>query len=446
MYFGAMHSMEEGINNRLLSVSVATSHIITKPPDNFVISCGNREFQELLEAFLGFTGHEGYVRVVNKDGKSLSCTRNLLNPPLPLTKKDLDVLRTKNYFFRDIKFEDMDSGVRICFYPIFYENNFLGYLEVGASLEKIEKMRKSLMYLFVIIIPVTFFISNLGGFFIFSRGLRNILFLSKELKNLTANELYKRVPVPKSKDEIRELFESINIMMERLEKSFEQIRQFSADASHELRTPLTIIKGEIEVALRSERTVEEYQDTLVSILEEIDRMSRIIEDLLLIAKADAKEIIIEKKRIKLNEILNELCEQLNIFAEAKNVDLHYENLPDVEVYADPLRLRQVFTNIIENAIKYNVDGGKVFVSIEEDEHNYIVRVKDTGIGIKKEDINKIFDRFYRADKSRKREVGGAGLGLSICKWIIESHGGYIKVESEYGKGSVFSIFLPKLSN
>lgn len=126
--------------------------------------------------------------------------------------------------------------------------------------------------------------------------------MSKELKNFTANELYKRVPVPKSNDEIRELFESINIMMASLEKSFAQIRQFSADASHELRTPLTIIKGEIEVALRSERTIEEYQDTLVSILEEIDRMSRIVEDLLLIAKADAKEIIIEKKKIKLNDI------------------------------------------------------------------------------------------------------------------------------------------------
>jgi len=447
MYFGAMHSMEEGINNRLLSVSVATSHIITKPPDNFIISCGNKEFQDLLEAFLGFTGHEGYVRVVSKDGKSLSCTKNLLTPPIPLTKKDLDVLKTKNYFFRDIKLEDVNNnGVRICFYPIFYENNFLGYLEVGASLEKIEKMRKSLMYLFVIIIPITFFISNLGGFFIFSRGLRNILFLSKELKNFTANELYKRVPVPKSNDEIRELFESINIMMASLEKSFAQIRQFSADASHELRTPLTIIKGEIEVALRSERTIEEYQDTLVSILEEIDRMSRIVEDLLLIAKADAKEIIIEKKKIKLNDILNELCEQLSIFAEAKNVELHYENLPDVEVFADPLRLRQVFTNIIENAIKYNVNGGKVYVAIEEDEHNFIVKVRDTGIGIKKEDIDKIFDRFYRADKSRKREIGGAGLGLSICKWIIESHGGYIKVESEYGSGSTFSIFLPKIAD
>lgn len=447
MYFGAMHSMEEGINNRLLSVSVATSHIITKPPENFIISCGNREFQELLEAFLGFTGHEGYVRVVSKDGKSLSCTRNLPNPPIPLTKKDIDILKTKNYFFRDIKLEDIGSnGVRVCFYPLFHESTFLGYLEVGASLEKIEKMKKSLIYLFIIIIPITFFISNLGGFFIFSRGLRNILFLSKELKNFTANELYKRVPVPKSKDEIGELFESINIMMERLEKSFEQIRQFSADASHELRTPLTIIKGEIEVALRSDRTVEEYQDTLVSILEEIDRMSRIIEDLLLLAKADTKEIIIDKKRIKLNDILNDLCEQLGIFAEAKNVELHYENLPEVEVYADPLRLRQVFTNIIENAIKYNVSNGKVFVSIKEEEHNYIVQVKDTGIGIKKEDIDKIFDRFYRADKSRKREVGGAGLGLSICKWIIESHGGYIKVDSEYGIGSTFSIFLPKLIN
>lgn len=109
-------------------------------------------------------------------------------------------------------------------------------------------------------------------------------------------------------------------------------------------------------------------------------------------------------------------------------------------------MRQVFTNIIENAIKYNVNGGKVYVAIDEDEHNLIVKVRDTGIGIKKEDIDKIFDRFYRADKSRKREIGGAGLGLSICKWIIESHGGYIKVESEYGSGSTFSIFLPKIAD
>lgn len=445
MYFGAMHSMEEGINNRLLSVSIATAHIITKPPDEFVIACGNKEFNQLLEAFLGFSGHEGFVRVVSKDGRSISCTRNLLTPPIPLTKKDLDILKAKNHFFRDIKKDDLEIGnVRICFFPIFYENNFLGYLEVGASLEKLNKMRSSLLYLFAVIIPVTLIISNLGGFIIFNRELKRIIYLSKELKTFTANELYKRVPVPKTKDEISELFESINIMMASLEKSFEQIKQFSADASHELRTPLTIIKGEIEVALRSERTIEEYQDTLVSILEEIDRMSRIVEDLLLITKADSKEVIIEKRKIRLNEILTELCEQLSIFAESKNVELHYENLKEVEVNADPLRLRQVFTNIIENAIKYNKEGGKVFVSIGEDEHNVIVKVEDTGIGIKKEDMNRIFDRFYRADKSRKRDVGGAGLGLSICKWIIESHGGYIKVESEYGKGSIFSIYLPKL--
>ncbi len=447
MYFGAMHTMEEGINNRLLSISIATSHIITKPPENFTIACDSKDFQALLEAFLGFSGHEGYVRIVSKEGKSLSCTRSILSPPLTLDKKEFDLLRTKSYFFKDIDSKELPglSDIRVCFYPIFYENNFLGYLEVGASLEKLKKMRSSLIYLFAIIIPITFFISNLGGFFIFSRGLKNILMLSRELKSITAHELYKRLPVPQTNDEIKELFESINTMIASLEKSFEQIKRFSADASHELRTPLTIIKGEIEVALRSERTVEEYQDTLISILEEIDRMSRIVEDLLLIAKADAKEVIIEKKKVMLNEILNDLCEQLNIFAEAKNVSLHYENLKEVEVFADPLRLRQVFTNIIENAIKYNREGGEVFVTIDEDEHNVIVRVKDTGIGIKKEDLDKIFDRFYRADKSRKREIGGAGLGLSICKWIIESHGGYIKVESEYGKGSTFSIFLPKLS-
>lgn len=445
MYFGAVHSMEESINNRLSSVGIATAQIITKPPENFYISCGSRELQEILEAFLGFGGHEGYVRLISKDGKSLSCTTNAFMPPIPLTSKDFDTLKVKGFFFRDVTNPDgyAVKKARVFVVPVFYENNFLGYVEVGASLEKLIQMRNSLLYLYLVIIPITFFIANFGGFFIFNRALKNILFLSKELKNFTANELYKRLPLPKSKDEITELFESINTMISSLEKSFEQVRQFSADASHELRTPLTIIKGEIEVALRSERTVEEYQDILVSVLEEIDRMARIIEDLLLIAKADAKEIIIDKKQIKLNELLTDLCEQLTIFGEAKDVTIKYGDLPEVIIYADPLRLRQVFTNIIENAIKYNVKGGQVVVSLEQSESEVIIKVADTGIGIKNEDLNRIFDRFYRSDKSRKREAGGAGLGLSICKWIIESHGGNIKVNSEYGKGSTFIISLPK---
>jgi len=182
---------------------------------------------------------------------------------------------------------------------------------------------------------------------------------------------------------------------------------------------------------------------LVSILEEIERMVTIVEDLLLISKSEAGEILIEKKEINIKELLVELCDQLSVLAEEKGIFIKYGGLKDKVIMADKLRLRQVFINLIDNAIKYNKEGGTVSVSSKSESNGISIFIEDTGIGIKEEDLPHIFDRFFRADRSRKREIGGAGLGLSICKWIIEAHNGYISVSSSYGQGTTFKVWLPE---
>jgi len=399
----------------------------------------------MLEAFLGYKDTEGYVKIIDSENKVISCTSHLFTDKIRLEEAELKRLKNGERIIRDYHAakESRDKMVRVLFYPVFHQDKYIGYLEVGSSLVKLENMKRSLLHIFLIVIPVVLAVANIGGFIIFNKSFSPIILLSNEMKKITAHHLYKRLPDLEGDDEIATLYKAINDMIARLEKSFEQIKQFSGDASHELRTPLTIMKGEVELALRSERTKEEYQEILVSVLEEIERMTNIVENLLLLAKSEAGEILIDKKEINIKEIVYELCDQLEMFASERNVSLIFNELEDANIIGDKLRLRQVFTNLIVNAIKYNVEGGKVVIKIENSPNGVLVVVEDTGIGIKPEEINKIFDRFYRSDKSRKREVGGAGLGLSICKSIIEAHGGYIDVESEFGKGSKFSVWLPK---
>jgi signal transduction histidine kinase len=276
---------------------------------------------------------------------------------------------------------------------------------------------------------------------------------------ITSQNLNQRIPPPKVQDEISRLIETFNEMISRLDQSFHQIRQFSSDASHELKTPLTILKGEVEVTLRKERPLQEYQQTLKSNLEEINRMSQIVEDLLLLSKADIGEIRLNKEDINLTEILNEIVAQMDMLAKSKRLFLaasdHHQ---DIHMFGDALRIRELFINLIENGIKYTEEGGSIGIALSkeyeplagnglegpEKEQEKIVKiiVSDTGIGIAKEDQERIFNRFFRVDKARSREEGGSGLGLSICKWIVEAHQGEIRVESELGKGSSFIVKLP----
>jgi two-component system OmpR family sensor kinase len=271
---------------------------------------------------------------------------------------------------------------------------------------------------------------------------------------ITSQNLNQRIKPLKVKDEISRLIETFNEMISRLDQSFRQVKQFSADASHELKTPLTILKGEVEVGLRKERTSQEYQQILKSNLEEINRMTKIVEDLLLLSKTDMGEIRLKQEDVNITQILNEVVAQLNLIAQAKNLQITTSNhREEIHLPGDALRMRQLLLNLIENGIKYTEPGGSIHVSLEketlsptgrEDMQKQFLKivVSDTGIGIPKEDHGRIFDRFFRVDKARARDQGGSGLGLSICRWIVEAHRGEISVQSEPGKGSTFIVQLP----
>lgn len=310
------------------------------------------------------------------------------------------------------------------------------YDEVQASLDD---FLKTLMLL----IPVVLLVSTIGGWFFARASLRPVDELTRTAQDITASNLSRRLPVAKSNDEIRRLSDTLNDMISRLESSFGRIRQFTADASHELRTPLTILTGELELALRSARTSEEYQDVISSALQETLRMSRVVEDLLLLSRADMGRIRLQADRVHLNEILADLADATTILGAGKGIDITYRDVnEDLVVEGDHARLYQMFLNLLDNAVKYTTRNGAISLTVHRDGNVAEVRVRDTGIGISKEHQKKIFDRFYRVDKARSRAHGGVGLGLSIVEWTVRAHDGEISVESEPGKGSTFIVRLP----
>ena len=231
-------------------------------------------------------------------------------------------------------------------------------------------------------------------------------------------------------------------MISRLSESFDQIRQFSIAASHELRTPLTIMRGEVELALRKEKDPAEYRRVLVSNLEELVRLSSIVESLLTMSKADFEQQEVQYEEVRMKDLLEELYEDCEIIAQKKQIGIELRRNEDVTIIGDRIRLRQLFLNLIDNAIKYTPEQGRVSVSSERRDGFVKVQVQDTGVGIPEAELAKIFDRFYRVDKARSREMGGSGLGLAIAKWVAELHRGHIEVTSEEGKGTTFTVFLP----
>jgi signal transduction histidine kinase len=226
------------------------------------------------------------------------------------------------------------------------------------------------------------------------------------------------------------------------------MRQFNADASHELRTPLTVIRGEAEVALRAARTVPEYQTILQTIQDETERMSRIIEQLLLLARADSGELKLERRPVALDDLIREVVHRAEVLAAARPIQLRTKGLEPLWLEGDEDRLRQLVLNLVDNAIKYTPPGGDVCVRLRLQTDpggaapRAVVEIEDTGIGIEPASLPRIFDRFYRIDKARSRAEGGSGLGLAICRWIVEAHGGQIDVRSQVGIGSCFMVVLP----
>ncbi len=319
-------------------------------------------------------------------------------------------------------------------------------IRVAYPVEEINDVRQNLFSIFLVLIPIVLVISVVGGYFLAKQSLRPVEEITRTTRKITATNLRERIRVKNPEDEIGRLTETLNDMIGRLEASFEQVQQFSLDASHELRTPLTIMRGEIELALRGNRKGASYKKTLASLLDEVLRMTSIIEGLILLAKADSGTVKLDRKPTRLDSLAGEVKEDAEILAEQKKISVSISKLDEVTVLGDSVRLRQLMLNLVDNAIKYTPNGGRITLSLERTNGDASFSVEDTGAGISPGDLKKIFDRFYRVDKSRSRLPDGLGLGLSISKWVAEAHGGSLRAESRVGTGSKFTVTLPAVDS
>ena len=315
-------------------------------------------------------------------------------------------------------------------------------IQVAYTRNAIDQVLSHLLSVFAILGPVVLFVSISGGWLLAGIVLKPVRDISRMAKRITAENLGERIPERGVKDELGELIDTINKTIARLEASFDDIRQFSMNVAHELKTPLTIMKGESELALAKELSKEEMQVLILSTLEEATRMSRIVDDLLTLAKADVGQVVIEHRPVRLVAMIQELYEDALILGEQKNLAIELVRNEDSTLEGDEARIRQLFRALLSNAIQYTDAGGTIRICQTIHDQEILVSVEDTGIGIEPDQLGKIFQRFYRVDLARTRQKGGSGLGLSIAQWIAESHHGHITVTSTPGRGSCFTIHLP----
>lgn len=284
-------------------------------------------------------------------------------------------------------------------------------------------------------------ISASGGFIISRKALAPVKDISDTVDKISEANLSERINVENVSKELQTLASSFNRTFDSLERSFNRQRQFAADASHELRTPLSVIMSQSEIVLRKERSLEEYKNALTAVMEAARMMSKIVRKLLTIARLGADKVDLKIENINLSGIIRESVNLLRPLAEQKGISINILATEPLVICGDRAALLELVTNLIDNAIKYNVPQGKIDISIKKETGFIVAEIKDTGIGIPEEDLDKVLDRFYQVDKSRSKESGGTGLGLSICNEIAKLHGGRIEIKSRLGEGTIVTIYL-----
>ncbi len=315
------------------------------------------------------------------------------------------------------------------------------FLQVGTHLKFVRKSLSNFKSNILVVMPILLILGSLGGWFLARKSLLPIGYIASKAQNITSENLNERLIPRGTGDEIDDLIQTINGMIERLEGSFKRMAEFTADVSHELKTPLCAMRGGAEVLLSRERRAAEYQEALAHFIEQLDRLNQMIDNLIFLSKSDSSQIELKIVPLRLDLLVKDICNLFKILAELKGIDSIVEPFQELTVMGDKGRLQQLFSNLIDNAIRYT-EKGFVRVTLERDGETALVKIKDTGFGIPKEEQENIFKRFYRVDKSRSKETGGVGLGLSIAKWIAYAHHGRIEVESELDRGSTFKVYLP----
>lgn len=432
------------VDEQIGSLAGMMAHTVIKPSGQLLLP---GDFDIILERFFGIRIAGNYVQVLDPSGRVVARSSNLEKAGLPVSDDVFQRALKGRVTFENTR-NFAKYPVRVVTRPIiFKDNRLVAIVQVGASLEGMEEIFHSLFIVFITGFFVSVAIAGAVGWFLARKALRPVAELTAMARRIGVDNLGERINVAVKEDEIGRLAATVNDMIARLEKSFLQTKQFTADASHELKTPLTILKGEMEVALRADSSQSVLRETIASSLEEIDRMSYIVRNLLDLARMDVEKESAPKTAVRVDGVITERFEHFKKSAIDGGLRLSLSANAPLTVYGDPVRLGQLVFNLLDNALKYTPRGGLIELSSEKDSDFAVIKVKDTGIGISQDDLPYIFDRFFRVDKVRGRDDGtsgavSAGLGLSICSEIIRSLNGTITAESEYGKGTVFTVRLP----
>jgi len=315
-------------------------------------------------------------------------------------------------------------------------------VRVGIPMTPADNVRKQFLRSLLFLAPLGVFAAAVMGWEMARRALRPMKQLADAARNIDIEQLQQRLPFRGAGDEVDELAQSFNETLSRLENSVGQMKQFTASISHELRTPLTILRGEAEVALLEAHSIEDYRHLLSSQLEEFDKLTRMINDLLVLAHAEAGEIRWAEQVVDLSLLAASLAEQLEPVAASKEIELKTEIIPAVRVRGDASWLERVVLNLLDNAIKFTPQRGQVLLSVSSRDGQAELRVQDKGMGIPPDALPHVFERFYRAEPSRSKRIPGVGLGLALARWIVEKHRGRITVQSQPGEGASFTVTLP----
>jgi heavy metal sensor kinase len=382
-----------------------------------------------------------FFQILDKEGKPVYVSKEFQEMGYVVHDRVLTNARDGKETREKIHSPKRRRPFRIISTPIYKDGKLAEIIQLGTHLRFLRKNLVHFRSNILIAIPIILVLGTLGGWVLARRSLSPIGYIASKSRSITSENLSERLTPRGTDDEMDDLIRTINGMIARLEGSFKRMAEFTADVSHELKTPICAMRGEAEVLLSKERKAEEYQEGLAHFMEQFDHLNHMINDLILLSKFDATQVELKMTPLRLDLLIKDLCNLFQILAEQNKIAMEMGAIEEVTVIGDKARLQQLFTNLIDNAIKYTPKGS-IRVTVEKDEETVLVKIKDTGIGIPKEEQEKIFKRFYRVDKSRSRETGGVGLGLSIAEWIVHAHHGRIEVGSKLNEGSTFTVHLP----
>lgn len=343
-------------------------------------------------------------------------------------------------------YQELDSGEDIwLIYDLYntYENGQGIWVRGIYAMDSTLQTLRTVIYITLIVLPLLLLVAILAGRRITNRAFEPVAEITAAANTIsTGRDLSKRLPQGEAKDELYDLSETLNDMMERLENAFLAEKEFSSDVSHELKTPISVILAECEYTLQENRSTAEYKESLETIQKQCKRTMSLIQQLLQISRTINRADVIEPEHFDLSILCESIVSELSLMAEEEGVALQCDIAPEISIYADETLLMRMIINLITNSIKYRKDGTDSYVKLTLRRGDRIViTVEDNGIGIKKEDLPNIFNRFYKVDKARTAEDGSFGLGLSMVKWIAETHGGSVSAESDFGRGSKFIVVL-----